>query len=205
MCARCSSTSPATTCWSGSARSLTTLRSALLIHNVGGGGAYGQFVASSVDDVMSPVLANPVALTRLSHHFGRGMVARGRGGILVIGSMSGNAGSYNLATYSGAKAYNQIFVEALWAELEPKGVHVLAFPLGATDTPSRARYGTVDADETPVASSQDVARQALEQLPHGPRLCRAREPGVLRCTVRDAPARGRYSDARPDDARPNMT
>jgi hypothetical protein len=32
---------------------------------------------------------------------------RGRGGILMIGSMAGNAGSYFLATYSAAKAYNR--------------------------------------------------------------------------------------------------
>jgi NAD(P)-dependent dehydrogenase (short-subunit alcohol dehydrogenase family) len=108
------------------------------------------------------------AMIKLAHHFGKPMAERGRGGILMIGSMAGNAGSYFLATYSAAKAYNQILMEALWAELQPRGVDVLAFPIGAADTPSRARSGTIDADEMPVARSEEVAQQALNQLPHGP-------------------------------------
>jgi short-subunit dehydrogenase len=59
-------------------------------------------------------------------------------------------------------------MEALWAEFQPQGVDVLAFPIGAAATPSRARSGTVDADEMPVARPEDVAQQALDQLPHGP-------------------------------------
>jgi short-subunit dehydrogenase len=140
----------------------------LLIHNVGGGQGFGPFVDCRLEEVMSAVLTNPVAITRLAHHFGKAMAERGRGGILMIGSMAGNAGSYFLATYSAAKAYNQILMEALWAELQPRGVDVLAFPIGAADTPSRARSGTADADEMPVAKPEDVAQEALNQLPHGP-------------------------------------
>lgn len=140
----------------------------LLVHNVGGGGGTGLFLGHALDEAMVAVKANPVALTKLAFHFGGPMAERRRGGILCIGSMAGNAGSYFLATYSAAKAYNQILLEALWAELEPKGVDVLAFPIGATDTPSRARSGTVDADEMPVARPEDVAQQALDNLPHGP-------------------------------------
>jgi short-subunit dehydrogenase len=140
----------------------------LLVHNVGGGKGFGPFVECELEEVMSAVLTNPVAITKLAHHFGKPMAQRGRGGILMIGSMAGNAGSYFLATYSAAKAYNQILMEALWAEFQPRGVDVLAFPIGAADTPSRARSGTVNADEMPVARSEDVAQLALDQLPHGP-------------------------------------
>ncbi len=96
------------------------------------------------------------------------MADRGRGGILFIGSMAGCAGNYNLAAYSAAKAFIQILAEALWAELQPRGVDVLAIPIGAADTPSRARSGVVDDDAMPVASCARVAREALSQLPHGP-------------------------------------
>jgi short-subunit dehydrogenase len=140
----------------------------LLVHNVGGGKGFGPLVDCKLEEVMSAVLTNPVAITKLAHHFGKPMAERGRGGILMIGSMAGNAGSYFLATYSAAKAYNQILMEALWAELQPRGVDVLAFPIGAADTPSRARSGTIDADEMPVARPEDIAQQALNQLPHGP-------------------------------------
>jgi short-subunit dehydrogenase len=86
----------------------------------------------------------------------------------MIGSLAGNAGGYMLATYSAGKAYNQMLMEALWAELQPRGVDVLAFPIAAADTPARARSGTIDADEVRVASVEDVAQQALDHLPHGP-------------------------------------
>jgi uncharacterized protein len=140
----------------------------LLVHNVGGGASFGPFVEATLHAAMSPVLTNCVALTKLAHEFGKPMAARGRGGILIIGSIAGNAGSYFVAGYSAAKAFNQIFAEALWAELQPHGVDVLVCPIGAADTPSRRRSGTVDADEMQVAKPEDVAQQALDQLPHGP-------------------------------------
>lgn len=139
-----------------------------LAHNVAGGGGSGPFVKLSLDAALPPVLTNAVAITKLVNHFGKPMVERGRGGILFLGSMAGNAGSYYLVGYSAAKAWVQIFAEGLWAELQPKGVHVLVVPIGAVDTPRRKRSGTIDADEVPVAKPEDLAQQALEHLPDGP-------------------------------------
>ena len=82
--------------------------------------------------------------------------------------MAGNAGCYLMGTYSASKAYNQILAEALWAELQPKGVDVLAIPIGSADTPARRRSGTVDSEMMPVARPEDIAQQALDQLPNGP-------------------------------------
>jgi uncharacterized protein len=140
----------------------------LLVHNVGGGASFGPFVEATLQAAMSPVLSNCVALAKLVHEFGKPMATRGRGGILIIGSIAGNAGSYFVAGYAAAKAFNQIFAEGLWAELQPHGVHVLVCPIGAADTPSRRRSGTVDADEMRVAKPEDVAQRALDQLPNGP-------------------------------------
>ena len=56
-----------------------------------------------------------------------------------------NVGISNLATYCAAKAYTQMFAEALWAELRPFNVDVLCFPVGATDTPNRTRQNTTAA------------------------------------------------------------
>jgi short-subunit dehydrogenase len=140
----------------------------MLIHNVGRGASFGPFVDNSLQAAMTPVLANVVACTKLVHQFGGPMARRGRGGILFIGSLAGNAGSYYIVGYGAAKAYMQNFAEGLWAELRPAGVHVLAFPIGAANTPSRIRSGTADAAEIDVLAPEDVAQQALEQLPHGP-------------------------------------
>lgn len=140
----------------------------LVVHNVGGGQGSGPFVEGSLEAALSPVLTNPIAQVKLAHHYGGLMAQRGRGGLLFIGSMAGNVGSYHFATYSAAKAFTQIFSEALWAELEPKGVDVLTLVIGATDTPARQRSGVIDAGEMPVASPEYVAQQALDHLPHGP-------------------------------------
>jgi short-subunit dehydrogenase len=139
-----------------------------LAHNVGGGGGAGPFVNLSVDSALAPVLTNAVAITKLVNHFGKPMADRGRGAILFMGSMAGNAGSYYLVGYSAAKAWVQTFAEGLWAELQPMGVDVLVVPIGAADTPARQRSGTVDSDEMPVTKPEDVAQRALDNLPDGP-------------------------------------
>jgi short-subunit dehydrogenase len=140
----------------------------LLVHNVGGGGGFGPFVNLSPGAALKPVLTNAVAITKLVNHYGKPMADRGHGGILFLGSMAGNAGSYYLVGYSAAKAWVQVFAEGLWAELQPVGVDVLVVPIGATDTPARRRSGTVDADEMPVARPEDVAQEALDHLSEGP-------------------------------------
>jgi short-subunit dehydrogenase len=140
----------------------------LLVHNVGGGASFGPFVDTPLEAALNPILTNAVAATKLVGRFGRPMAERGRGGVLFLGSMAGNAGSYFLVPYSAAKAWIQTFAEGLWAELQPRGVDVLVVPIGATDTPARRRSGTVDSAEMPVARPEDVAQAALDQLPHGP-------------------------------------
>jgi short-subunit dehydrogenase len=138
-----------------------------LAHNVGGGGGAGPFVNLGVDSALAPVLTNAVAITKLVNHFAKPMADRGRGAILFLGSMAGNAGSYYLVGYSAAKAWVQTFAEGLWAELQPMGVDVLVIPIGAADTPARQRSGTVDSDEMPV-TRPEVAQRALDNLPDGP-------------------------------------
>ena len=140
----------------------------LLVHNVGGGASFGPLVDNPLEAALMPVRTNCIALTKLVHAYAGPMAQRGRGGVLIIGSLAGNAGSYWIAGYSAAKAFNQVLAEALWAELSPRGVDVLCLPVGAADTPSRRRSGAADADAMPVASPHDIAAQALAQLPHGP-------------------------------------
>lgn len=140
----------------------------LVIHNVGGGGGSGTFVEQPLETALGSIAANPIAQAKLAHYFGGAMAARGRGGILFVGSMAGNAGGYGIAGYSAAKAYGQILAEALWAELEPKGVDVLALVIGSADTPARRRSGVVDDPALKVATSAEVARFALDHLADGP-------------------------------------
>jgi short-subunit dehydrogenase len=64
------------------------------------------------------------------------LVARGRGGLLLMSSMSGLQGTALVGTYAASKAFDNVFGEGLWAELRPLGVDVLVCVAGATSTPN---------------------------------------------------------------------
>jgi short-subunit dehydrogenase len=110
------------------------------------------------------------------------MAGRGRGGIVLMGSLAGVAGSPSVITYSGAKAYSQIFSEGLWWELQQHGVDVLHVVVGMTNTPAMARLGIEYGEEGDDPSV--VARLALESLADGPVAVvpRMREGFVQLCT-----------------------
>ena len=140
----------------------------LLIHNVGGGGGFGPFLDRTLEDNMRSVVVNCVNLVKLVHHYGQVLKARGSGGIILFGSMAGNVGGANVATYSAAKAFVQMFCESLWAELETKGIDVINIVIGSADTPARRRSGARDNPMFPVARPEDVAEQALREIGNGP-------------------------------------
>ena len=94
----------------------------LLIFNAGETDSMmGLFLDRALDDVLAAVRVTTIGQTTLAHHFGSRMARRGRGGIILVGSLSGNAGAPKVATYCAAKAYSQILAEALWCELKPRG------------------------------------------------------------------------------------
>ena len=139
----------------------------LLIHNVGGGGA-GRVFDRAIEEVLASTQVNCVNFTRLVHHYGRAMAQRGAGGIIAFSSMAGNVGTPYMASYSGGKAYVQLFCEALWSELQGSGVDVLCVPIGSADTPARQRSGVKDNALFPVARANEIADQALRDIRRGP-------------------------------------
>ena len=58
--------------------------------------------------------ATPIVLCNL---LGKPMAERGRGGIVMVSSNGGIAGSINFGTYGAGKAFEWILAETLWAEL----------------------------------------------------------------------------------------
>jgi short-subunit dehydrogenase len=136
----------------------------LLVYNAGASIKTGFFIDWEQDDLLRVIRLNVVGQTLLSHHFGKRMAARGHGGIVLMGSLAGVAGSPTVITYSGAKAYSQIFSEGLWWELGQKGVDVLHVVVGSTDTPAMERLG-ISGDQVP---SDWVAKHALENIANGP-------------------------------------
>jgi short-subunit dehydrogenase len=95
------------------------------------------------------------------------MIARGRGGIVLMSSLAGSQGSPNIAAYAATKSFNAVLAEGLWKELKPHGVDVLACLAGAILTPGyQAAEGAKRAPGT--MQARDVAEQTLEALGKGP-------------------------------------
>ena len=91
-----------------------------------GFGTSGDFIDGNLEDELSMLNVNCRAVMELSLHFGRRLVQRGRGGIILFGSLVGYQGTPRAAHYAATKAYIQTFAEGLNREMAPKGVDVLA-------------------------------------------------------------------------------
>ncbi len=142
----------------------------LFVSNAGADPNGSHFLDRDIDVWMEQVNRNIGTLLRCCHHYGRQMRERGRGGLLIIGSGGCYGGGSFMSVYSASKAFQLCLAESLWAELEPHGVDVLFFALGATDTP--ALHSLLDKKGLPIppglASPADVAAMGLARLPHGP-------------------------------------
>jgi short-subunit dehydrogenase len=139
----------------------------LLVYNAGASHRTGPFLDWPLEDVLKVIRLNVDGQAVLSHHFGRRLAARGKGGIILVGSMAGNAGSPSVIAYAGAKAFSQIFGEGLWWELKQHGVDVLQVVVGATHTPAMARLG-ITYPEGEAVQSEEVARHTLANIANGP-------------------------------------
>ncbi|OBK29173.1 short-chain dehydrogenase [Mycobacterium asiaticum] len=141
----------------------------LLIYNAGANTCREQFLDADLAAIGGVIDLNVTRMLELVHHFGRPMRARGRGGILLVGSMAGTYGSMQQSAYTGVKAFGRLFAESLWLELREYGVDVLELVLGVTRTPAMERAGlNFDVPGLVVSDPADVAREGLANLANGP-------------------------------------
>jgi len=141
----------------------------LLIFNAGANSYGSEFVTADLDRVQGVIDLNITAQLALTHHFGALMKDRGRGGIVLVGSLAGYMGTADMSIYSAVKAFSRIFAEGLWLELREHGVHVLELILGVTRTPAMARAGLdFSLPGLQVSEPEDVAREGLAHLADGP-------------------------------------
>ncbi len=96
----------------------------------------GQFLEGSLEDHVREVATNCRAPMMLAHTLGRKMAERGRGGIVLMSSLSATMGSALLANYAATKAYNQVLAEGLWEEMRTRGIDVMACCAPAMTTPN---------------------------------------------------------------------
>ncbi|MBP1684390.1 MAG: family NAD(P)-dependent oxidoreductase [Deltaproteobacteria bacterium] len=141
----------------------------LLVYNAGATHGANVFLGRPVEHGLSLMHLNCRGPLLLTHHFGTRMAERGRGGIVLVTSMSAVAGCARNAVYSAAKAFELIFAEGLWAELQPRGVDVMACVAGATRTPSLINTGArFEGGAFSIMESDDVAAEALAHIADGP-------------------------------------
>ncbi|GIT89724.1 short-chain dehydrogenase [Jannaschia pagri] len=110
----------------------------MLINNAGFGGS-GAFLDRALADDFAMLDVNVRALMALCHGIAPGMVARGKGRILNVGSTAGMMPGPLQATYFASKAYVNSFSQALDEELRPQGVTVTVLAPGYVETDFAAR------------------------------------------------------------------
>lgn len=127
----------------------------------------GPLIERPLDEALKVVDVNIRGPIRFAHALVPAMIERKRGALVLMSSLAGFQGTPNLAAYASSKAFTTVLGESLWAELEPKGIDVVASAAGAIRTPNYLKTskgknapGTLEAD--------DVAETTLNALGHGP-------------------------------------
>lgn len=96
----------------------------------------GPFLERPIEDHLKELHTNAFTPLKLVFLFADQMLARERGGILLMSSLSAFQGSAYISTYSATKAFNIVLAEGLWEEWRTRGVDVLVCVAGAVRTPN---------------------------------------------------------------------
>ena len=140
-----------------------------LLYNAGAVSHFGDFLDDDRAVAARMIRLGVDAPTRLCHHFAGPMRWRGRGGIVLVGSLAGYAGAPGEIVYAAAKAFARTFAEGLWHELKPHGVDVQGLILGLTRTPSAGRLGLAMDNPDFVPDEPDaIAAGSFAHLGEGP-------------------------------------
>jgi short-subunit dehydrogenase len=137
----------------------------LLVYNAASS-AVGPFLEKSLDDHLKEIDTNVRVPLKLVYLFGERMVRRGRGGIILMASLSAFQGSAYISTYAATKAFNIVLAEGLWEEWQGRGVDVMVCVAGAIRTPnyiaSQPKQTGHFSDST--MEPEQVVREALAAL-----------------------------------------
>ncbi len=136
----------------------------LLVNNAGRGLA-GRFDLRDGEALRALVKVNCEAPVVLAHGLVQGMRERGRGAILLTGSVAGRQPLPLHAVYSATKAFDQFLGEALWAELRASNIDVLVLEPGSTETEFQEVAGEIPH---PGQSADEVAALGLRSIGEQP-------------------------------------
>ena len=151
----------------------------LVIYNAGADGPMLPFLDRALSNAEQLIALNVLTPMRLAYHFAPKMAKRGRGGIVFSSSVAAVAGTPGAAVYSGAKAFLDLFSEAVWHEFGQLGIDVLCAILPFVKTPAMERLGfrldSAVQPEDPFA----IADQVLGNLQNGPALHGGASPDFM--------------------------
>ena len=132
-------------------------------------GTTGAFADSDPAAEVAMAELNVTAVVRLTRALLPGMLARGHGRILNVGSTAGFQPGPYMATYYASKAFVNHFSEALAYELRASGVTVTLCCPGPTHTEFGQVSGVAHSNlfRLKVATAESVAREAYRALNGG--------------------------------------
>jgi uncharacterized protein len=149
-----------------------------LLVNAAGSGAYGALHELAGPPQLAMIDVNVTALVALTHAALPGMVDRGRGGVINLGSIAGSVPGAHAAVYGGTKAFVGSFTQAVHEELRGTPVHVMLLAPGVVDTGYQAAAG-IPSDALPSlarTSPDPVVAAALADFARRRAVC---VPGAL--------------------------
>lgn len=135
----------------------------LYISNAGADG-FAAFFEDSPDAAHRLVRMNISTLIDAANGFGKRLLARGHGGIIVMASGAGLGGQPNLAMYAATKAFEINFAESLWGEYHERGIDVIAIAAPMMGTPTLLRIVPEGFDLKDAYDPADVTHNALAGL-----------------------------------------
>jgi len=136
----------------------------IFINNAGFGYA-GRFDKLETSRLRDLVQVNCVAPVVLASRLLPGMVQRRRGAMIVSGSIAGRQPLPRHSIYAASKAFDQLFGEALWAELRGSGVDVLVLEPGPTESEFQEVAGETRETGEPASNVVAIAFDALGNQP----------------------------------------
>ena len=105
-----------------------------LVALAAGYGTSGHFLQADLEQELNMLDLNCQAVLAQTHYFAQRFAERGKGGIILFGSLVGFQGTPYAAHYAATKAYVQTLAEALHVELKASGVDVLSAAPGPVST-----------------------------------------------------------------------
>lgn len=139
----------------------------LLVNNAGVG-MVGPVCAQDPAALRAMIELNCQAPVSITRAILPGMIARTRGGIIVVASIAGRQAVPLLGTYAATKAFDLLFGEALWAELRAYDIDVTVLLPGPVATEFDVVAGENRVRPEAAEAPESSVRYALEALSRQP-------------------------------------